>query len=90
MVVPGDDGGFRILTVHICLAHARDQEHLIVHRQAEEDTDHQGRQERQDGAGIVHPEEGPHEAHLVDRNHGTEACQNREEEPDRSNQRYQD
>ena len=40
MVVPGDDGGFRILTVHICFAHAGDQEHLIVHRQTEEDTDH--------------------------------------------------
>ena len=89
MVVPGDDGGFRVLTVHIGFAHAGDQEYLIVHRQAEENTDHQGGQERQDRTGIVHPEEGSQEAHLVDLNHGTEARQNREEEPDRSNQRHQ-
>ena len=76
MVVPGDNSGFRILTVHICLAHAGDQEYLIVHRQAEENTNHQGGQERQDRTGIVHPEDGTHEAHLVDRNHGTEAGQN--------------
>ena len=89
MVVPGNYSGFRVLTVHIRFAHARDQEHLVVHRQPEEDTDHQGGQERQNRTGVVHPEEGPHEAHLVDRNHRTEACQNREEEPDRSNQRHQ-
>ena len=89
MVVPGDNSGFRAFTVHIGFAHARDQEHLVVHRQPEENTDHQGGQERQDRTGVVHPEEGPHEAHLVHCNHRTEARQNREEEPDRSNQGYQ-
>ena len=36
---------------------------------------------------MIHPEEGTHEAQLVNRHHGTEARQHREEEAHRGNQR---
>ena len=76
MVIPGNNSGFRILTVHICLTHTGDQKYLVVHRQPEENTDHQNRQEGQNRPRVVHPKKRAHEAHLVDRNHRTEARQN--------------
>ena len=73
--------------MHVRFTHAGHQEHLVIHRKAEENTDEQGRQEGQHRTRVVHPEEGTHEAQLVNRDHGTEARQHREEEAHRGNQR---
>ena len=87
MVITGHNGSRRILTVHVRFTHAGHQEHLIIHSKTKENTDQQGRQERQHRARVIHPEEGTHEAQLVNRDHGTKARQHREEEAHRGNQR---
>ena len=89
VVIATHNGGRRVLTVHVCFTHAGYQEHLVIHGKAKENTDEQGRQEGQHRARVVHPEEGTHEAQLVNRHDGTEACQHREKEAHRGNQRNQ-
>ena len=43
--------------VDVLLAHACDQEHLVVHGEAEHDPDHEHRQQTHDGRGLLHPEQ---------------------------------
>ena len=88
MVVAAHNGGRRILAVHVRFTHAGHQEHLVIHGKTKKNTNQQGRQERQHRARVIHPEEGAHEAQLVNRYHGTEARQHREEEAHRGNQRH--
>ena len=41
----------------VLLAHARDQEHLVVHGEAEHDADHEHRQQADDGRRLLDPEQ---------------------------------
>ena len=80
MVVTAHNGGRCILAVHVRFTHASHQEHLVIHGKTKKNTDEQGRQERQHRTRVINAKEGTHEAQLVNRHHGTEARQHREEE----------
>ena len=49
---PTVDGPLTVAGADPFLVHAADQEDLVVHRQAEEDGEHQHRQEHLDGPGL--------------------------------------
>ncbi len=72
---------FGVAGVHVALAHARHQEHLVVHGQTEQHGHEDDRQEAQDRAGD-HAERGREPAPLEDRDDHAERGEDREQESD--------
>src|ERR687891_71001 len=85
---PFDDGAVCLPVVQVLLAHAREQEHLVVHREAEQDREHDHRDRRGNGRLVVDAEEsagpaalgevGEHAVGGADREQVEDACLERE------------
>ena len=86
--VAGDDGLARLARVHEVLAHAGDEEDLVVHRQAEQDPDQQDRQERQHRRGLRHVEQIGEVAVLEDPDDGAHRRGDAQQEAERGLDRH--
>jgi monooxygenase len=75
--------------VAVRLVHARHQEDLVVHRQPEQDADHQDRREADQRPGALEVHHGAQPAPLEDGHRGTERGADGEQEAQHADQRHQ-
>lgn len=76
--------------VDVLLAHARDQEDLVVHRESEQDAGDDDRQQGDDRRGLLDAEEVGGEALLEDRDDGAERRPDRQQEAGDRRERHED
>jgi len=87
---PGDDGLFGVCAVDVLLAHACDEEDLVVHDEHEDDADQEDGQHADDWTGLAHAEQVGQPAALDHRDHGAERGQDDEQEPEGGLERDED
>ena len=74
----------------VLLAHAREQEHLVVHRQPEQHREHHHRHERHDRHGALEADEALRPSPLEDRDGGAVRRGDREQVHHRGGERHED